>query len=325
MNTRKFVPLAGLLFLLPLMGCSGADQGREDGGPELDGADGADSGPDGSDEAQTEEFALQVPPSTVVCSVGSGMDVLEYHAAKRRVTFKEGRVLLPRDQESFEADLVERLELAPDGAEAQPDGPGVFTRTIQGSASEGSYLYEYRRPYLLDSQPYELVLPFRFEVHGGVAESSVKVIDAETLQKDHQVPWMARTTIGMVCGLELFDIRSRLELELDNGDKLELFLLMWLGCFEGADGCAGGPGYGEVVRAKFVQGQEEREVTDFFDTSFSSIHHLGGLSFLVVLDQPVGSVHALEVTSYVESVNYLDADFQVLSSAEITAERREEW
>lgn len=316
-KTGLFVT-GGLAVALMLGSCSSGSDSTDGG--DQDAFDGTDDVGDWTpvDLDAGEDFILQVPPGTRLCSVGSGQEVFEYYHAKRRVALKEGVVRLPRDQDSFEVDWVEQLELTTDGKQAQPTGPGVFTRTIQGTASDGDYIYEFVQPYQLDGQSHELILRFVFRVMGGQAESPVMVMDAETLKRAYTTIVAGRNKNGLLCGFGLLD-SSQVNLEAANGDRVELTLRTWLACLEGADGCGGGAGLGEVVQAKLVRGQEERIVTDFFNLSWSAVHHLGLQSYLAIFDQPLGSAHGVYLSWDDPDVNYLDADLNVVEQSSITS------
>ena len=100
---------------LAVFACSDDPQPLHDAGPLLDAAPKkdqvvADQIPR-ADVDLGQNFGLQVPAGTRVCTTFSGdyqfSDAFHEYALRGRATLKPGVLILPRDQSSFAADLIE--------------------------------------------------------------------------------------------------------------------------------------------------------------------------------------------------------------------------
>lgn len=325
-----------LLLLLLVGSCSsnGAnDAGTGDGDPGTDRSeDGGyeDDGGGGADIDLGDDFGLLVPAGTRACSQavvsGSTWDIFGEYATKGRVTFAAGLVRLPRDQDSVEVDWIGKVELGPDRSEPTPAGAGVFTRTIEGTAEDGTYRYEYVQAYDLDGETYTLTFETAFVVSGGTAGDPLKTFDDAFISTAEGFSTLDFTLTGeyqdgrvhafTTCMHTLYrDVPY--DVTVENGDRLHLDQKFRTGGLYKI--CPA-----ELVGAAFVRGQERREVDEFFRLAYVASQHNWFQKFIVMFDQPVGAVHGLlvdedDMTSGASQMQYLDADLKVIDTAAVTS------
>ena len=115
----------------------GPVESREDGGDGVedeapDGDPGTDRAADGhageGDDLTEGELELVIPEGSRRCRYAPDHDAPDVLANKARAWFRAGSVRFQRDQVEFSPgwELVEKVELAPDGRDARSLGPGVF-------------------------------------------------------------------------------------------------------------------------------------------------------------------------------------------------------
>jgi hypothetical protein len=282
------------------------------------------------DEDLGDDFALHAPAGTRLCTIFSGPDPFYNLDSKGILYFKEGLWRLPRDQASFESDLVDRVEISP-GVVIQPTGPGVFTRTIQGTPDDGQYVYEYRRPYDNGGYPFELIIRATFQVTAGQAESPVQLIDDVAYLAAHFcnttfLAWGNSDPWGNAfhtCQFALRDIfeRRRVEVTAGNEDQLTFHLRLSYKCC-----CMWGHDWAEIVETRLVRGQDQRVQTGFYRQAFSAGHHFFRQNLLAMFDTPLGNVHGVLLRNADDTtgtnppvLEYLDAGFNVVETPAITS------
>ena len=312
------------LVLLMVMVGSCSSNGASDAGF----GDGDGNG--GTDVDVGDDFGLVIPAGTQACSQavvsGSAWDIDGEYRTKGRVTFAEGVFRLPREQASFELDWIETVELGPDRTEPTPQGNGTFTRTIEGTADDGIYRYEYVQAYDLNGQSYTLTFRTAFVVSGGAAEKQVKTFDDAFISTADDY-----ATMDFMLTAEYQDLRTHkfttclhtlyrdvpYDITVENGDTLHMDQK-----FRGGDLCKICPA--EIVGAEFDRGQDKRVVTDFFRMAHVAGQHNWNQKFIVMFDQPVGTAHGLLVDETntvggVYQMQYLDAQLNVIDTAAITS------
>jgi hypothetical protein len=252
-------------------------------------------------------------------------------ARKGRIYFRSGLVQLSRDQERFTADLIEKLELAPDGQQAVPAGNGTFARTIEGSSENAEHRYEFTQTFSHGQLTYDLSLTVSFAVENGVARSPIASLNDKATSYDFSKDGFAVYVGGklssedhwtgyMTCDYDGF-LKRKVTVVAANGDRLEFSTrTLHPPCAAGM-GCAGGIDWGALVRTRFERGQTVREVDDFFHLIYTAVHHDGGQKYIAIFGQPLGEVHGVAVLSEDPTrggVDYLDAQLNVIATEEIT-------
>jgi hypothetical protein len=318
-----------IILMMVAVGCSSGganDAGIGDG----DGNGNGDDGSGGPDLDLGDDFGLLIPAETQACSQavisGNTWDIFGEYRTKGRVTFAAGLWRLPRDGDSLEVDWIEKVELGPERDEPTPQGIGTFSRTITGTPDDGIYRYEYVQAFDLNGESYTLTFKTAFVVSGGVAEKPLKTIDHAFISTADDYAGMDFMLTGeygsgrvhsfTTCRHELYrDVPY--DVAVENGDQLHIDQKFRPGGMYKI--CPA-----ELKRAVFVRGQEQREVDNFFRLAYTAGQHNWFQKFLIVFDQPVGSVHALLVdednmTSGASQMQYLDADLDVIDTAAVTS------
>lgn len=275
------------------------------------------------------DFLLEVPPHTALCSLAKGevtsLDVFELYATMSRVRLAPGTVRLPRDLQSFEADWIEEVQLGPDRQALAPAGPGRFDRTIEGTADDGSYIFGFQQRFATAEGSFVLAYSVAFEVSGGEAVQDRLLLDADALGNDAldfsgallddmDVILSSRRYTDCACAayrLIEYDVTAA------NGDTLELDLRRIRSTMEQNMHTA-------LTGALFTRGTA-RLVDDPFRLAYSSYGHNWAQCFLVVLDEPLDTVHGLFLEEETgqgldwepRRLHYLDADLAVVHTEEI--------
>ncbi len=337
----------GILLLVSLLsgvpGCSGtkvvAGDGDGGGEPAEDGFDGEDgvwpydgemSDGDGEtivDRDPGEDFGLLVPAGTQVCGDTWYTDIFEVYRTRGRVTLKEGVFRLPRDQVSFQLELIEKLEFGPDRDILIPTGPGTFTRYIEGTEIDGSYRYEYLQVFDRGGERYEFVYNVQFKIEGGVAIEPLLVFDEEYISRfdgyhsfNMKGYFPFRQRFSTCIGSRFRGINH--EVSLANGDLLQIEQRMQklddgYACMYHCQAL--------MVRAVFERGTELREVTDTFRLAYKDIQHNWIQEYLVVFDQPVDEIYGVYMAEEraaqqtAEVVYYLDVGLNVIDSVNVSS------
>jgi len=280
------------------------------------------------DDDLGDDFALVIPAGTSVCSLFSSTfdssDIFRDYEMKGRIQLAAGQFRLPRDQDNPQAELVVQVELTPERTLLQSAGPGEFSRQLQGTPDDGVYLYSYQKPFTHGSN--ELVVEFdiTFETQNGAPVKQVVALDGETLA--YEIPLIRTRLVDPAdqvidsrqytsCAYENYQ-RSEHDATVSNGDTLHMDQLMTGGF------CKICPGV--LEKAVFTRGNDQREVSDHFRRVYSAEHHNWNQKFLVIFDEPVGSVHGLYLYEEtlepprIKSINYLDSDLQIIETVDLS-------
>jgi len=307
-------------------GCGGGGGGAEDGGQ-----DGAadDGGPDGADELLEGTYELRVPAATRLCALTALVPpgYAESLQEKVRVSLRAGEVRLPFAQASAEVELVDSVEIGPDGLAGTPTGPGVLAHTA-GAGQDELHALTFRQPFRAGGATLEVVGTFAVQVQAGAALPLT--LDDALLTGGAQGFRVARATgdVSLVpCGLGPFTCAVH-DLTLEGGDRLQI------------EACAFCPpdwlckaSLGGLRRAEFDRTRVHRDAEDYFLLAHVWAHHDWGQTALVVLEPAVGTLRAiaLETAPYPDharfaTATYLDATLSPLETRQVTAQsRRESW
>lgn len=324
------------VFTVVLTGCSGGGSppdagpgdGREGGDPGETGDDGnplSDDGWSPADEREGDSFAIVIRSGTKACTIFAREDVYVEYRLHGRITFRPGTYLLPLDRDSVTLDWIEGIELGPERAVPTPKGAGVFTRTFEGTGSTGIYHYQFRREYDASGQPFTVLFQRDFAIENGTPVADTVTFDEQTLSDylfvlngvfgDGADPTnqLQRYT---TCEYSLFR-KTVLDFNILGGDTLALDHVLYN---PGMMACKLCPA--ALTRVVFKSGTETREVSDFFRLSHTAGHHNWDQQFLVVFDQPVGSVYGLHLKdepfgARPKEIHYLNANLQTIETKAI--------
>lgn len=221
-----------------------------------------------------EDFGMVVPTGMAFCQPQSAI-----------VTLRPGLIRLPRDQEVFAADLVESVQLGPDGRKASAATAGIFTRGTDWGGYAQLYEYTFRQSFLdgLDSVVFELIMAYGLQ--DGVPTMQVRNVmhsDRATLSRAG-FPWLllpcndphSHEVTAQVC--------------LQNGDRVGWTARIW--------GYGNTPAYCVLLQATLARGAEQRIINDFHSMNCSCGHHCFGATFMAKLNPPWGEIHQVRIVT----------------------------
>jgi hypothetical protein len=328
--------LLGPVCLLPACGTSSGtgDAGLDADGMDADGLaeDGLDGGADDivqpPDQDLGDDFGIFVPGGCQACSMCGGREVFLEYGIKARLSFRPGLVRLPRDVSSLEVDLIEKVELGPERGSYPPDGPGIFTRTLEGTSDNGLYRYEYHQAWMAGGQPFEVRFETVFEVVDGQATEQTLTLDIDTLSIDAWNNYDGRFRLesswgdGLepqnqlqrysTCDYSRFPLESHAA-QVEGGDTLILNNRFSGDVIIAGAGICPNPLQSAVLTRN---GQEHRVDDDVRLLSTRGSYHCWSLACLVVFDQPVDIfsgllVEGTEFGQLGNQLKYLDANLNV--------------
>jgi hypothetical protein len=236
-------------------------------------------------------FGLIVPEGSRRCRYAPDYDAWDVIERKARVSLQAGHVRIDPDLPEFPLDweLVGKLELAPDGREAQSLGPGVFWRTVytQPDSTE-LYSFDYEQVFEDQGDVFQVIVRVNFNVVDGKAEEPVKPFeDAFVLfgegSGSHRIEKCAPD------GVEGYTVCTA------NGDRI--VLAVW---------SSAGQQSLDLAWAEFARGSEQRFVDDFFRLAYGYHHHNFSPSHLIDLSEPLYGIHRLLMPPNVNSVQYFN-------------------
>jgi hypothetical protein len=306
------------------------DSGVRDGGDDVEGGD---DGGAVTDVDLGTVFGLRVPAGTKVCAISGAADVRAAYRNRARIALRPGLIPLPREADTIEHDWIESFEWGPEKTPALAQGPGRFSRTIEGSTQNGTYHFDFGQAFKAGERTATLSFRFSFEVKNGVAVEPLLTLDDSTLAVDpwNDIPGQPRRVLlrapvsdpqdpysrelGFItCGTGAL-ARTRVAVGIAGGDELSLVfrcpqheaVLINLGT---VCPCA-------MESAAFSRAGETRDISDYFRMCMVSYNHCNlNQDTLVVLDSPLGGVFGVHVPGGPDSqqmgappteIEYLDA------------------
>ncbi len=279
-----------LLGALLAAGCQGVES-HPDAAPDAEGDGDAPAG----DLDPGTDLGLLVPQGTHLCVLGAGRAPVDQLRLKARLTLRPGFVRLPREGDTFEAELLEALELTPGLGVPEPAGPGTFTR----QASAGLLVYRFEQAFLAGGQPFQVTARFTFEVVGGAVLVPLQTLDERWLRTRlvEDPSWL---TAGFAGGEELWRFyacapegRRTNVYTFGMVDGATLTLEEWMIELSGGLGdCAAG-----LARATFTRGAETRVIEDDWRTALQPGNHGIVEWFAVRLEPALGNAHGLLVVT----------------------------
>lgn len=267
--------------------CNGNGQ-KPEGGVDGDGVDAGDNG-------TTEEFRLVFAEGARACGVFEDYRSWEKELElKGELHFRSGTVDLPVYQQSFTADLIEEVEFGPGRVVPAPKGPGAFTYEFQdwGDPQNGCHHYEFRQSFDLEGENFEILMGVDFCLNDGVPFREEIQIDDDFSDEIYQLSGVVgdgsdypnqhqRYAPCEYRDLALFVITA----EVQGGDRAVLHKRHEIPM--------AGSGPCNIVYADVIVDGQPREVADYFQLVYAAEHHNWNEEYVVVLDPPVGDVHAI--------------------------------
>lgn len=326
------------LHLIPLLlclaaGCNGNGENHDSGVPDADGVDA------GGDESE-EPFALTFENGAQACAQFMiQRTAAEELALRGRIVFKPGAVMLTRNLDSFEADLIDEVYLTgPEPVTAQPDGLGEFTHEHQQQVWGYIHYYTYTQTFHAGARPFRVEATFSFRYRDGVADPEELVFDADQVgeePKGYNADYTQVSILGFLDNGEDYQTEKqayrsctfitlpqyRITAALEGGDSIVLYKRYLKPLM--------GSGPAAVVRAEIDLDGQQRTVEDYFQTAYCADLHNFNERYLVVLDPPIGSVHGVhfEETNQNDpptAVDLLDASLAPAGQRNVTAYTDEE-
>ncbi len=284
-------------------------------------------------EPPTPAFELVIPPGTMACGMFDiGREVREEYERKSTLELQPGTFRLPADAELEPLELIGELRFGPDRALATPQGPGELNvRRVAAGDCESFFRFEYAQDFLLPSGEELRVELSQLDFQPGTVS---RTLDAEALTDSVFLRANVRRGESFVdvvysaCGhptLPAWDVRF----DLADGNSAQLTERFRPELFRDF-------GAASLVDAVVGIDGAQRRVTDYWELVYSSTRHNEHVSYWVVFEPAAtvegqaSPVRALELHAPVEHENlqaeafYLDEQFNILSSVEVTTFAKEE-
>jgi hypothetical protein len=286
-----------LLLSLATVYCNGNGGNDDRGLPDVDGVDA------GGDESE-EPFKLTFENGAQACAQFMIQRTAAQELALRgRIVFNPGAVMLSRNLDVFEGNLIDEVHLTgPEPVTAQPDGLGEFTHEYQQQVWGYIHYYTYTQTFHAGARPFRVEATFSFRYRDGVADPEELVFDADQVGEEPQGYNVDYTQVGILGFLDNGEDyltekqayrsctfatlpRFRITADVEGGDSVVLYKRYLKPLM--------GSGPAAVVRAEIDLDGEQRIVEDYFKTAYAADLHNFNERYLVVLDPPIGSTHGI--------------------------------
>lgn len=309
MDGRLVMVFLGLTFLV-FQACNGKKD-HTDAGSD------ADAGGDQGDHQDLDHFMLVIEPEASACGVFEQFRSWRQELALLgRLHFHDDELALPTGVDTFEADLIDRVEFGPGRIELIPTTTGTFTHVFehQGDLLNGCHRYTYRQSFALENEPYEIEMHLSYCLNGGVASRQlIRINDDFSTEVDGLTAYLgdgsdvfSQQQFFGPCwyrDLELYQVVA----EVEQGDRVMLDKRLELSI--------AGTGSANITRAEVNVDGVTREIEDYFCLVYAADHHNWNEQFVILLDPPVGNVHGLLLEKHdywqdpVELI-YLDSEIE---------------
>ena len=320
-----------LCLLLPgllLASCNGSGKDNDGGDGYTDG-----DGVDGGGDDPGEPFKLVFENGSQACAQFSEHRTAAQELALRgRIVFKPGTVPLPRDVDSFDADIIQELYVTgPNPVSAQPQDAGEILHEFESALWGHCHYYTFTQPHRAGTRPVVIQAVFSFCKKNNVVDPEELVFDQDNpgeepqgYVEDTQVKitglldngedYFTEKQFYRSCTLEAAPLCS-ITVDLEGGDQIVLskrYLKPLM---------ASGPA--AVTRAEIDLDGQQRTVEDYFQTAYAADLHNYNERYLVVLDPPIGNVHGVQFEETNQNdpptvVDLLDADLAPAGQRNVT-------
>lgn len=213
--------------------------------------------------------------------------------------FRSGTFSLPASRTSARAELIDALWIGGPDRAAEPKGPGAFSLAVTGSGPETTYTFTYRQRFDVAGDLYDLTIEnVRFLDQDGMRElafddwyvshtgdflGGLTMVAVPVADPENKDAWIFFSGAGYPA-LPLYQV----EVE-GGGDRIELDYRLQRVLEPSATGPA------NLVGARIDIREGSREVTDYWHLVYRADWHNILQRFRVLLDPPLGDVHAVDV------------------------------
>lgn len=307
-------------WILVLLSCAGlgcsSSSGDSDAGHQADAGDAGDAGGDPAGDRPGDEaidgWILHFPEGLSFCTWNALERTAPPYAPfdhKLRIQVRSVSVPWPAQRQEAEVELIERVEVSPDGAVAQPVGPGMLRVSVHGGEPGAWYEFRYEQECSLEGSP--VVASFGFTLRDPPEAGAIDVGDF-LVPEDN------------TCTLHPGQAEGRVEAVAENGDEV-VFDYRYLLSFDCPPGmaCLTPYGLGDPKQATFTRDADQRTVTSYFRLGLACAHHGGPDRFLVIFDTPLDGVHGLTLVPVPMGgmdyqIEYLDQGLDVAATEPVT-------
>lgn len=290
-----------------------ADAGdARDAGDSFVAGDTVDAGADRPADEDFDGWTLVFPQDLSFC----GWNALERIAPpyapfdhKLRITLRAATVRWTQGQERAEVELIEQVEVSPDGEAALPVGPGVLEVTVMTDSQQTWYRFDYVQQHQVGGRT--LTASFGFVLRDPPAKGVFPVEEVLTPENN-------------TCSLRQGQTGGRVEAEAVNGDRI-VFDYRYVLSFSCPPGmaCLTPYGLGDPERGEFTRRADQRTVDSYFRLGLACAHHGGPDRFLMIFDEPLGGIHGVtlmpdQMGGMDYQVAYLDEQLAVTATEPVT-------
>jgi len=297
-------------------GCSSSNGNQDAGQSDADGTNGSDDGgsngsDDGGQNGDFDGWVINFPAGLSFCqwnALGSKSAPYGNFEGKIRILLKEASINWPENQESLELDLIERVEISPQGLQAESRGPGTLRAIRQGGNGTEWLIFSYSQDYGLGAEDFNA--SFGFHIVMPLASQQIDV--ADFLTADHNL-----------CQARDDQAQAKVTAEAANGDivEFESYYILSFTCPPGM-ACLTPYGLGDVSKAVFTSGADVRSVENYFRYGLSCGHHEGPKRFMVFFEQALGDIRGVELAPEIQGginykLTYLGQNLAVISTEDV--------
>ena len=248
---------------------------------------------------ELEAFELEISPGTVMCVPGfeGRIDDVPLFLEKRALLLlQSGTLRLPKELSEFDTDLVNRLQLGPQGSQAQVIGPGRIYHTVEQGDYYIDHKYEFEQNYQYQDRYIAVSIHIRASIYPKLQEEFVYLVNARIGDQTEAIYLSDCSVIG--------GQPETLSFCSDLGDGL---------VFTGEFARGGTPSFCLGRKAVYSKGDQERETTDYFHLGCACSHHCDSQALLMWFDTPIDQAHGV-LMGFDSDFVLLDQYGQVLES-----------
>jgi hypothetical protein len=267
-----------LLVFMLVSACGSTSSGVDAG----DAGDAVDAGDDAGGDDGLGGWTLDFPAGLELCGWNALVGKAPPYAPfdhKVRLSVREVSVRWPEKQETLQVDLLDRVEVGPDGAVAAAAGPGELEARLYSDEQRTWIGFGYSQEYDLGGRP--VAASFGFVLRDTEVTGTVNV--ADLMDAEHNT-----------CTLRPGQTEGKVTATAANGDVV-VFDYRYVLSFFCPPGmaCLTPYGLGDPDRGEFTRGADQRVVTSYFRLGLDCMHHGGPERFIMIFDNPLDGIHGV--------------------------------